>query len=74
MQIIQFTTDWENISKPEKLGQRLQFGKQIKMTQPNWYHSIFQTVQKLLLIKQFTLLFANYLQKICNQCRVKFRP
>ena len=74
MQIIQFTTDWANISKPEKLGQRLQFGKQIKMIQPNWYHSIFQTVKKLLLIKQLTLLFANYLLKICNQYRVKFRP
>ena len=51
MQIIQFTTDWENISKAEKLGQRLPFAKQIKMTQPNWYHRIFQTVQRLLLIK-----------------------
>ena len=74
MQIIQFTTDWENTSKAEKLSQRLQFGKHIKMTQPNWYHSIFQTVQNLLLIKQFTLFLLNYLQKIYNQCRVKFRP
>ena len=74
MQIIQFTTDWKNISKVEKLGQWLQFGKQIEMTQPNWYHSLFQILQKLLLIKQFTFLFANYLQKICNQCRVKFQP
>ena len=49
MQIIQFITDSENVSKAEKLDQRLQFGKQIKMTQPNWYHSIFQTVQNLLL-------------------------
>ena len=73
MQIIQFTADWENISKAEKLGQRLQPGKQIKMTQPNWYYTIFQTVQKLLLIKQFILLFANYLQKIFNQCHAKFR-
>ena len=74
MQIIQFTTDWENVSKAEKLGQQLQFGKQNKMTQPNWYHSIFQRVQKLLLTKQFTLLFVNYLQKICNQGCVKFHP
>ena len=74
MQIIKFTTEFTNISKAEKLGQRLQFGKRIKMTQPNWYHSILQTVQKLLLIKQFILLIANYLQKICNQCRVKFLP
>ena len=71
---MQFTRDWGNISKAEKLGQRLQLGKLIKMTQPNWYHSIFQTAQKLLLKKQFTLLFSNYLQKICNQCRVKFHP
>ena len=48
---MQFTRDWGNISKAEKLGQRLQFGKMIKMTQPNWYHSIFQTAQKLLLKK-----------------------
>ena len=32
MQIIQFTTDWEYISKAEELGQQLQFGKHIKMT------------------------------------------
>ena len=46
---MQFTRDWGNISKAEKLGQQLQLGKLIKMTQPNWYHSIFQTAQKLLL-------------------------
>ena len=34
MRIIQFITDSENVSKAEKLDQRLQFGKQIKMTQP----------------------------------------
>ena len=44
MHTIQFLTDWENISKPEKLGQQLQFGEEIKITHPNWYHSIFQTV------------------------------
>ena len=66
MQIFQFTTGWENISKAEKFGKPLQFGKHIKMTLPSWYHIIFQTVQKLLLIKHFTLLFVNYLQKIWN--------
>ena len=70
MQIIQFITDSENVSKAEKLDQRLQFGKQIKMTQPNWYHSIFQTVQNLLLIKQIVVwkLFTKNLQSV--SCKI----